>query len=207
VVSTYECEDCGKLVINTGALDVEELCRCVGLSSGVPWIQTHLGIQFIVLEPRFENIHIEDIAHALSMNCRFNGHCKDFYSVAEHSVYVSSILDDDPDLALWGLLHDASEAYITDLPRTVKSAMPQFEEIEEKYHRAVATRFNLPYPIPGAVLGADLAMLWAEKKQIMEVELMWTQTPVVEPACVEVQFWNPRTAKAVFLERFKLLQR
>ena len=105
----------------------------MSISEGVPWIQTHLGIQFIVLEPRFENIHIGDIAHALSMNCRFNGHCKDFYSVAEHSVHVSRILDDDPNLALWGLLHDASEAYITDLPRPVKNAMPQFEEIEERY--------------------------------------------------------------------------
>ena len=78
------------------------------------WLQTYTGIQFWPLDPRPEEIDIQDIAHALSLLCRFNGHCQRFYSVAEHSVHVSTILA--PEFGLWGLLHDAAEAYLSDIP-------------------------------------------------------------------------------------------
>ncbi|MBF0612521.1 MAG: hypothetical protein HQL55_15470, partial [Magnetococcales bacterium] len=77
------------------------------------WIQTFTGRQFWPLAPVLEHIHVQDIAHALSLLCRFNGHCQKFYSVAEHSLHVATILP--PELAGWGLLHDASEAYLADL--------------------------------------------------------------------------------------------
>src|SRR5579885_2784587 len=83
------------------------------------WIQTYCGVAFYPLDPRPEEILIEDIAHALSMLCRFTGHVKRFYSVAQHCVYVSHRCD--PKDALWGLLHDAAEAYLNDISRPVKS--------------------------------------------------------------------------------------
>ena len=82
------------------------------------WIQTMSGVIFYPLDPRPEEIRIEDIAHALSHQCRFAGHCREFYSVAEHSVRVSRELPQE--FMLWGLLHDASEAYLVDLPRPIK---------------------------------------------------------------------------------------
>ena len=91
---------------------------------------TYTGRQFFPLTPRQEDIDIEDIAHSLSRLCRFNGHCKSFYSVAEHSYRISYIVP--PEFALWGLLHDAGEAYLSDLPRPIKHQIPEFIEIEER---------------------------------------------------------------------------
>jgi len=92
------------------------------------WIQTYTGKCFHPREPGPDDFDIRDVAHALSLLCRFNGHCRTFYSVAEHSVRVSRICP--PAAALWGLLHDLGEAYVGDLPRPLKPLMPRFEEIE-----------------------------------------------------------------------------
>ena len=88
------------------------------------WMQTHSGIQFWPLDPRPEDILIEDIAHALSNQCRFAGHCCFHYSVAQHSVLVSENVPAQD--AMWGLLHDAGEAYLVDLPRLRSSTIPNW---------------------------------------------------------------------------------
>jgi len=85
------------------------------------WIQTISGRKFPLAEPDPNQIDIEDIAHALSMLCRFNGHCTQFYSVAEHSMHVSHEISND--LALAGLLHDAAEAYLGDVPSPLKKEL------------------------------------------------------------------------------------
>ena len=102
------------------------------------WIQTYTGRKFHPLDPAMTDFDLRDIAHSLSLLCRFNGHCLRFYSVAEHSVRVSRILPDD--LKLWGLLHDAGEAYLTDLPRPVKGQMPGFRDMEDKIVEYVTLR-------------------------------------------------------------------
>ena len=94
-----------------------------------PWIQTVSGKKFPLLTPDTEAIDIQDIAHALSMICRFNGHCISFYSVAEHSVHVSRLVA--PNLALWGLLHDAAEAYLGDVPTPLKGHLGGFRDREK----------------------------------------------------------------------------
>jgi 5'-deoxynucleotidase YfbR-like HD superfamily hydrolase len=82
------------------------------------WIQTYQGGCFEPFNPHPDQIHIRDIAHALALTCRFTGHCLDFYSVAQHSVMVSQIVSHKHALA--GLLHDASEAYLTDVASPIK---------------------------------------------------------------------------------------
>src|SRR5438128_12538670 len=79
------------------------------------WMQTYTGRAFYPLDPRLDDICIEDIAHALSMLCRYGGQCQEFYSVAEHSVLMSYAVN--PQHALWALLHDATESYMGDLIR------------------------------------------------------------------------------------------
>lgn len=129
------------------------------------WIQTYSGNKFHSLEPRPEEIKLVDIAHALSMLCRFNGHCLSFYSVAEHSVRVSRILP--PEFALWGLLHDAGEAYLTDLPRPVKQRLPEFRVMEDRVLEQVAVRFGLVWPMPQKVKTADNRLLATEARDLM----------------------------------------
>jgi hypothetical protein len=111
-------------------------------------IYTYTGRTIRPLEPDPDDICIDDIAHALSQQCRFTGHTRRFSSVAEHSVRVARMVEDiDPELALEALLHDASEAYLSDIARPVKKA-PGFAETYLKYEArleaAVQRAFRLP---------------------------------------------------------------
>ena len=83
-----------------------------------PWIETYTGRKFFPLNPRARDLCIEDIAHALAMTCRYNGHCSEFYSVAQHSCIVSDLCEERWKMA--GLMHDAAEAYLGDVVSPVK---------------------------------------------------------------------------------------
>ncbi len=137
-------------------------------------ILTSTGIRFDVLKPDPNAIHLEDIAHALSHLCRFGGHCRSFYSVAEHSTLVAKAVrvrhEDDLGLARWALLHDASEAYVVDVPRPAKRQLPQYQEMEDAIQQAVAKRFNLPWPMPEEVHRADTDLLALELRAYMPVQ-------------------------------------
>lgn len=125
------------------------------------WMQTVSGIQFWPLDPRPEEIEIGDIAHALSNICRFGGHSRWFYSVAEHSVIVSENVSDNHRLT--ALLHDATEAYLGDMIRPLKRCMPIYREAERLLWLAVAAKFGLPSEIPSEVTLADNRLLLNEK--------------------------------------------
>lgn len=100
------------------------------------WIATFTGTKFYLHDPRVEDVHIEDVAHALSLICRFGGHCSEFYSVAQHSLVVQSIVaeefKDQHDLQLAALLHDATEAYIGDMVRPLKVSIPAYKIAEDR---------------------------------------------------------------------------
>ena len=137
-------------------------------------IQTYSGELFNPLAADGEDcgpIRLFDIAHALSNLCRFNGHVKRFYSVGEHSLYVSALLDSSKygnsrELQRWGLMHDAAEAYLGDMVRPIKQKMPEFEAIEDRLLRRIAGRFGLVWPIPPEVFDADEIMLATEFRDL-----------------------------------------
>lgn len=132
------------------------------------WIQTYLGTVFYPLDPRQEEIDISDIAHALSNLCRFGGHCNQFYSVAEHSVRVALILPQEQ--RLWGLLHDASEAYLCDLPRPIKRFAefgPLYREVEDNLQKIIFEKYGLIGKVPDSVKKADTDLLMTEKRDLM----------------------------------------
>ena len=163
------------------------------------WIQTYTGIRFTPAEPRLDDIDIHDIAHALSMQCRFSGHCRTFYSVAEHAVRVSRHVS--PANALWGLLHDAAEAYLTDLPRPVKQVMPEFQAFEDQLLQAVAHRFGLTWPLPDEVVRADCELLATEARDLMGPPPdSWGLG--VDPLPGKIVPWSAAVAEQRFLERF-----
>lgn len=105
------------------------------------WIETRSGKRVSVQNPQPDQFDIKDIAYALSNTCRFNGHCAGFYSVAEHSVVVALRLP--PELRLAGLLHDATEAYLGDIPSPIKQFLPDYANIEGRFDSAIKQAFSL----------------------------------------------------------------
>lgn len=134
------------------------------------WHQTYTGVVFDIESPTSDMVRLVDIAHALSMQCRYNGHCNSFYSVAEHSATMVEILarEGHPrEVLRAALMHDAAEAYVGDILSPLKRLLPGLKAIEGRIERVIAERFGLLYPWPEAVKAADLRMLRTEADQIM----------------------------------------
>jgi hypothetical protein len=132
------------------------------------WIQTYTGRKFDVLNPRAEDVCWIDIAHSLAHQCRFNGHTKQFYSVAHHSVLASHHVPER--FALYALLHDAAEAYIGDMPKPVKNLFPEFEALEIRILAAVFEKAGIDPRNEEAwswVVGIDQRLLMTERDQLM----------------------------------------
>lgn len=164
------------------------------------WMQTFSGRQFWPIDPRANEVDIEDVAHALSLMCRYNGHCSRFYSVAEHSVLVSRAVP--PEDALWGLLHDASEAYIADIVRPAKRFIAGYKPVEARIMAAVCERFGLPVEQPDSVSRADSAILADEAAQIMGPHPVPWDLPNA-PLGVAVIGLSPAEAEANFLSEYE----
>lgn len=169
------------------------------------WIQTVSGKVFYPLEPWVADVDILDIAHALSNQCRFSGHTRMFYSVAQHSVLVSDYLKDKSvDVQLWGLLHDAAEAYMVDVPRPIKAAIPQIREIEDNILRTIMRRFTLPEEMPYEVREADNSILFDERDALLEpTEKDWDF--VCKPLGISILPWTSQSSKSLFLDKFTTL--
>lgn len=133
------------------------------------WIQTFTGRKFDVMNPRAEDVCWLDIAHSLAHQCRFNGHTKQFYSVAHHCVLASKHVPER--FALLALLHDAAEAYIGDMPKPVKDLFPQFSRMEEAILAAIHEKAGLingySYEEAQWICGIDLRLLMTERDQLM----------------------------------------
>lgn len=168
------------------------------------WIQTFSGKAFHPLDPKVEDICIEDIAHALSQICRFTGNCRKFYSVAQHSNYVSQLVA--PENAMWGLLHDASEAYIADVSHPVKhtAEMANYRAIEKGLMFHICKKFGLSLNEPKDVSKADQILLFTEKRDLMGPSPRpWRDGPA--PMAEKIIPWGPEQAEAAFLARYKAL--
>lgn len=159
------------------------------------WIQTYTGRAFYPLDPRPDNIDPIDIAHALSMLCRYGGHSHRFFSVAEHCVLMSYAVA--PENALWALLHDAAEGLgMVDLPRPVKRAIPLYRAVEDRVMEAVCKRFDLDPVCPAEVKAADTRILSDERAALKgPPPLPWVSLENVEPLGVSISCWPPESAE------------
>lgn len=172
------------------------------------WMQTYTGRAFWPLDPRPEEVFLIDVAHSLSMQCRFAGHCLRFYSVAEHSVLMTrKVIENTTGMLLAEtirqaaqtfLLHDGPEAYLIDLPRPVKRFIPDYKVAEDRVWQAVRTRFGLALDLPVSLKSYDNSILIDEMQQNMAPPPMdWDLSG--EPLGVTLQFWTPEQAMAEFL--------
>lgn len=167
-------------------------------------IQTFTGNQFWPMDPREDEIRIEDIAHSLSLQCRYAGHVKKFYSVAQHSVMVAMIVPVQD--ALWGLMHDASEAYLVDLPAPIKQASrlgEEYRRIESKIMWTVAVRFRMDPIEPSSIKTADMRLRTTEMRDLMGCA---AYSSGIYPALPwRIDPWSPERSEAEFLSMAGLL--
>lgn len=178
------------------------------------WIQTFTGRQYWPLDPRPEDVDVQDIAHHLSNLCRFTGACKRFYSVAEHSVHVSYLVP--VEFALYGLLHDAAEAYCNDIARPVKRSIEGYAEIEALNETAIWEALGCIHPdlhlsVRPLLKQADNAILVAEQAALMApCAHRWRPESIPEDLQRRAHEqlggilagWQPERAKWQFLMRY-----
>ena len=165
-------------------------------------ISTWDGQFFDYNNPEKYDYDIETIAHSLSNLCRYGGHSNRFYSVAEHSILVSEVVP--PELALCGLLHDASEAFVGDMPSPLKAMCKSYRTIEERVQKSIADKFGLPYPFPHEVHVADKMLYKAEREQIAPVQdnIWYTDIPAAD---VYIRGYVPNKAAKLFMDRYEEL--
>ena len=148
-------------------------------------------------------VTIAEVAHALGMLCRFGGHAKQFYSVAEHSVLMlqwfrtcrpNSSREEQRAI----LMHDAPEAFLVDLPRPIKAQLPAYRHMEERLAACLAERFDTADAVVD-VERYDLEMLAMEKMHVMRSENDWPSLDgVLVPNTVVPRFWDPDRARYEF---------
>ena len=174
-----------------------------------PFIQTVSGRRINPFAPEPAAIDIGDIAHALANQCRFGGHCRSFYSVAQHSCLVHDVAASRgaaPEAALWALLHDAAEAYLGDVPHPVKHASElgrAYREAEARLQEAICRRFGLSLSAPAIVAEVDRALLAAERQALMVDAWEWPELEGVAAADVAIEPWPPGQGASEFLERYE----
>lgn len=168
------------------------------------WMQTYTGGKFWPMDPRADEVFIEDIAHSLAMQSRYAGHCIRFYSVAEHCVLMARHLRwEGVDVALYALLHDASEAYLVDIPRPVKPFLTGYKAAEAKVMAAVCDRYGLPHEMPAAVHEADDRIIGDELVNLVPMD--WHARYVGQKLDVELRYWSPEKAEEEFMATFDAL--
>ena len=174
---------------------------------GDQWISLLSGAKFNYNRPEESDVTIDDIATALSNICRFSGHLPYFYSVAQHLVNTSRIVDDE--FAFDALMHDTAEAFTNDLPTPLKWALPIFKDLEISIESAMAKRFGFNFPYHPLVKEADTHMLILEKTYVKGDTSVWPHYEGIEVDhlvdLVDLKGWQPIRAKREFLERFEEL--
>ena len=163
-----------------------------------PTILTADGTYFDYEAPDPALFTLNAIATGLANTCRFGGQCWPFYSVAEHSIMVSRIVS--PELALHGLLHDAAEAFIVDMPKPAKEMLPDYRALEKRIEAVMFPAFGLSVEMPPEIKRADRIMLATEQRQLMKNRDDWEWTSGVEPLPLKLRCASPASARMAFIE-------
>src|ERR1044071_4781738 len=174
-----------------------------------PYLQTVSGRRVNPFDPDPDQIDIGDIGRALANQCRFGGHCRVFYSVAQHSVIVSEIVErrgGDVEDAFAALMHDATEAYLGDMPHPLKHRSElgaSFKAAEADLERAIRARFRIKADVQ-QIKPADRALLATERRAFSAETWHWPELEGVEPLDLELTAWSPYEADRAFMEWYEM---
>ena len=169
------------------------------------YIETATGKRFYIDRPEFD---ITDIIHALAHQCRFTGHTKQFYSVAEHCLLVSRIVED---LALGdpfeGLMHDAAEAYLSDIAAPWKALLPDYKKLETKIETPLREWAGVPALLSDGVKRADWLALFIEARALIPSKAEeWIAPDGIKEQALdlhyEIRCFSPHFAKSQFRHRY-----
>ena len=179
-----------------------------------PYMLTYTGRRFWPTDPHPDDICLVDIAHSLAVQNRFCGHTREPYSVAQHCVLASDLVTID--MALEALFHDASEAYIVDIPRPLKYSpgMEGYKPIEAKVQRVICDKYGLPFPLHEEIKMVDNLLGHAEMRDLMPThhikERQWfagTPAAGLLDTVPTVVPWPWRYAKDAWIGRYRELTR
>jgi 5'-deoxynucleotidase YfbR-like HD superfamily hydrolase len=176
-----------------------------------PYLQTVSGRWVNPFDPDPRQLDPHDIARALANQCRFGGHCRAFYSVAQHSVIVSRLVEErggDAEDAFAALMHDATEAYLGDMPHPLKHRSPlgaAFREAEQRLEAVIRERFAIKPDVP-EIKRADRALLATERQAFSDEKWHWPELEGVEPLALALEPWPPDQAAEAFAARYAELE-
>jgi uncharacterized protein len=170
-----------------------------------PYVSTFLGNRFFLTSPHIDDVAIEDIAHGLAYQCRFNGQTSAFYSVAQHSLMVMSLVPEP--LHFQALLHDAAEAYLGDMVKPLKQLFPEFGVIESRVMDIIGQRFAIDLTrLDPAIKRADMVALATEKRDLMPYSTeAWSYLEGIDALPDIIEPMGPQAAKEAFLQAFRSL--
>lgn len=168
-------------------------------------ICTSKAVYFDFEHPEKHPFDIEEIAHALSLQCRYTGHCAWHYSIAQHSAIMSFKVP--AHLAYTALMHDTSEAYLGDVSTHLKSLLPGYKRLEKRVEKALAAHFSFLYPLPATVKEADSRMLMTEVRELLPSHTHSQDWPDAQPYDFGIARMTPEDAKVLFLNRYNELTR
>jgi uncharacterized protein len=175
-------------------------------------IQTFSGRRVNPFKPDPDEFDIEDIAHALANQCRFGGHCRAYYSVAQHSCLLTDLVEAEHGDAVaqrWALLHDAAEAYLVDLPHPLKHGSDLgrlFRQVEQPLQAAICQRFGLQGEPPSRLREIDRALLATEKAALVRPAWDWPELQGIVAVTIAIDPWLPPQAADEFITRYERTQ-
>lgn len=165
------------------------------------WMTTYTGKKFYPFNPNPDNIDIIDIAHGLALTCRYSGQCTQFYSVAEHSVRLAKMVP--MELRMAALLHDSAEAYLTDVPKMIKTALPEYETLERNLLSVIFHKFDIPWETLELLKSYEYCLLATECRDLMTSIEDWylPEAPLKGVVCPRL----PREAESEYVLAYLML--
>lgn len=180
----------------------------VPVTSRGTWMQLRGGRRFYPLDPRAEEVFIEDIAHSLSRQIRYNGLSDMDLCVAQHSVnaaWLADMLGYETDVQLVALMHDAAETFMADMIRPLKVEFPDYRALENKVMDVINERFNLPSIDHNTIKYFDNLCLSWEKRDMYWSAEKWPNMLEVPKFCPIMTTWTPNYSKTRFMDLFNKL--